>query len=346
MFDINDYDYELPQELIAQFPAERRTQSRLLVLRGDGVMDRKFKDLPEFLEPGDLLVVNDTKVVPARVFAVKPTGGKVELLILKELGPGRVRAMFRTKRGLRQGLELELLTREGLPSGTMAEVDEVFGDGTVGLRHPYPDWMGLLDAFGHVALPPYIRRQDREEDFLRYQTVYAVQEGAVAAPTAGLHFDQAILQTLRAKGVDQARVTLHVGPGTFKPIRVSDVREHRVDPEWVEVSQQTVDAITRAKDRGGRVVAVGTTTVRSLETAARTGVLQPYSGPTDLYILPGHEFRVVDLMVTNFHLPKSSLMVLVSAFAGLDRIKAAYIHAVKQGYRFFSYGDAMLIIPT
>ena len=344
MYSIDDYDYELPPQLIAQYPADKRSHSRLLVLRGNEIVDRNFTDLPAFLEPGDLLVVNNTKVVPARLFAVKPTGGQVELLILKELAPGRVRAMFRTKRGLKQGLELTFLTRSGEPTNVMARVVERFIDGTVELEHPFESWNELLDRFGHVALPPYIRRSDREEDFLRYQTVYARHQGAVAAPTAGLHFDRALLDVLAQKGVGMATVTLHVGPGTFKPIRVQDIREHNVDPEWVEVSRETVDRIQKTRQNGGRVIAVGTTTVRSLESAAKFGNLGPYSGPTDLYILPGHDFKVVDGLVTNFHLPKSSLMVLVSAFAGLDRIKKAYSHAVQQGYRFFSYGDAMLIL--
>jgi len=345
MFNIENYNYELPAELIAQFPAQRRSKSRLMVLNNGRILDRGFEDLPEFLSRGDLLVVNDTRVVPARIFARKPTGGRVELLVLKELGPNMVRAMFRTKRGLKIDLDLEVMDRDEQPSGTHLTVTGRFDDGTASIRHPFEDWNGLLQAFGHVALPPYIRREDREEDFLRYQTIYAKNQGAVAAPTAGLHFDQAMLDRLSAQGVGLAQVTLHVGPGTFKPMRADDIRDHQVDPEWVDVSQDTIDRIMAVKQVGGRVFAVGTTTVRALETAFGLGQGRPFIGPTDLYILPGHEFRAIDCMITNFHLPKSSLMVLVSALAGRQNIVNAYQAAISGNYRFFSYGDAMLIIP-
>lgn len=344
MFNIEDYNYDLPAELIAQFPAQRRSQSRLLVLNKGEILDRSFADLPDFLNSGDLLVVNDTKVVPARLFARKPTGGRVELLILKDLQPNMVRAMFRTKRGLHTGLDLEILDRNDQPSGTHVQVTQRFDDNTVAVTHPFDDWNDLLNTFGHVALPPYIRRSDREEDFLRYQTIYAHKQGAVAAPTAGLHFDRETLDRLHEQGVGLAKVTLHVGPGTFKPMRVPDIREHRVDPEWVEVSQSTIDRIRATRQAGARVFAVGTTTVRALESAAQSGEMRPLSGPTDLYILPGHRFRAIDCMITNFHLPKSSLMVLVSALAGRPNIVNAYQHAIEKRYRFFSYGDAMLIL--
>ncbi len=345
MYSIDDYDYDLPPELIAQYPSQRRTNSRLMVLNHGQILHKTFADLPDFLEPGDLLAVNDTRVVPARLFAKKPTGGKVELLVLKETGPGQVKAMFRTKRGLRIGLELEVLERDDRPSGIRLTVTDRFPDGTIQLSHPFETWDKLLNTCGHVALPPYIRRPDQEADFLRYQTVYAQNDGAVAAPTAGLHFDKELLQRIANNGVLQASITLHVGPGTFKPIRVPDIRLHHVDPEWVEVPFHVINRIELSRINAGRVFAVGTTTVRALESAAMSGRIQPFSGPTDLYILPGHRFKVVDCMITNFHLPKSSLMVLVSAFAGLDTIKHAYQVAIEHGYRFFSYGDAMLIIP-
>ncbi len=347
MFDIEDYFYELPQELIAQYPAQKRSESRLFVL---GPQDKKahtkFSNIIEYINENDLLVLNNTKVVPARVFAQKPTGGKVELLVLKEIAPHQVRAMFRTHRGLRPGLILRPLNKDGSVSEhVQLEVIERSDNGTVLVQHPFDSWLQLLELFGHVALPPYIKRKDAEEDFLRYQTVYAKKEGAVAAPTAGLHFDQELLGKLKLKGVKMAYVTLHVGPGTFKPVRVDDIREHQVDPEWVEVPQDTVDQILETQKRGGRVIAVGTTTVKSLESAALEGELKPFNGPTSLYILPGHCFKVVDMMITNFHLPKSSLLILVSAFAGRERIITAYKEAVSLKYHFFSYGDAMLLYP-
>lgn len=344
-FNIENYDYDLPAGLIAQFPAQHRSRSRLMVLDKGTLLDRSFADLPDFLDAGDLLVVNDTKVVPARLFARKPTGGRVELLVLKELEPHLVMAMFRTKRGLHPGLDLEVLDHEDQPSGTHLKVVRRFDDGTVAIGHPFEDWNGLLQAFGHVALPPYIRRTDREEDFLRYQTIYARKPGAVAAPTAGLHFDRAVLDRLNDRGVGLARVTLHVGPGTFKPIRVEDIRDHHVDPEWVDVSQETIDRIQATRQAGARVCAVGTTTVRALESTVTPEGMKPFSGPTNLYILPGHDFQAIDCMVTNFHLPKSSLMVLVSALAGRKNIINAYQEAIQKRYRFFSYGDAMLIFP-
>lgn len=333
---LSDFHYELPDELIAQQPSARRGDSRLLHLPVDqSPIDRHFSVLPDLLQPGDLLVFNDTKVIPARLIGSKASGGQVEILIERLVGVdealAHVRASKSPKTGGRllvEGREIEVLGRE----------TSLFR-----LRVTAGSFADLLDAHGHVPLPPYIKRADTILDQQRYQTVYGERPGAVAAPTAGLHFDDAMLQRLADRDVESARVTLHVGAGTFQPVRVDDIDRHEMHSEWLEVTEETVEAVRRTRAGGRRVVAVGTTSVRSLETAAATGRLMPYRGDTRLFITPGYRFNVVDMLLTNFHLPESTLLMLVSAFAGHDRVMRAYRHAVSERYRFFSYGDAMLL---
>ena len=344
-----DFDFSLPPELIAQHPAAERSGSRLLDgrARGEPPVDRIFRELPGLLREGDLLVFNDTKVIKARLLGEKPTGGAVEALVERVL-PGSERGVFEVWAHLRA-------SKSPKPGGLVrfagAFDAEVLGragpeDSLFHLRFP-GDPLVLLERHGHVPLPPYITHEDNAEDEARYQTVFAAKPGAVAAPTAALHFDESVLAALQARGVQRAAVTLHVGAGTFQPVRVDNITEHRMHSEWFEVSATTVAAIAATKAAGGRVVAVGTTTLRALESAARasaaTGDLAPFTGDTDIFITPGFEFRVVNLMLTNFHLPKSTLMMLVSAFAGHAHIQALYRHAVESRYRFFSYGDSMLL---
>jgi S-adenosylmethionine:tRNA ribosyltransferase-isomerase len=335
----SSFHYELPPELIAQAPLRERRASRLLVLHGatGAVDDRMFADLPELLRAGDLLVFNDTRVLPARVIGRKPTGGRVELLLERLLGPRSALVHLQASHKPAPGSELELpggaRARIG---GRRAELTEIELD-----REVVP----FLEAHGQTPLPPYILRAPDAADRERYQTVFARAPGAVAAPTAGLHFDLGLFDALAARGVDRAFLTLHVGAGTFAPVRTERVEDHELHAEWLEVSEDACAAVERCRERGGRVVAVGTTSVRGLETAARGGKLTPTSGDSRLYIYPGYRFRVVDAMVTNFHLPESSLLMLVAAFAGLEHTLAAYRHAVEQRYRFFSYGDAMLVTP-
>ncbi|MGD8977040.1 MAG: tRNA preQ1(34) S-adenosylmethionine ribosyltransferase-isomerase QueA [Gammaproteobacteria bacterium] len=334
-----DFTYELPPELIAQHPLATRSASRLLCLdgAGGGMSDRRFTDLPDLLRPGDLLVINDTRVIPARMFGTKESGGKVEMLLERVEGPREALCHLRTSKPARAGA---MLNMEG---GLAAEV--VGRAGSLYRLRFDRDLMPALEAHGHMPLPPYIRRQDEADDRERYQTVYASAPGAVAAPTAGLHFDPGMLQRLAEGGVERCSVTLHVGAGTFQPVRAEDIRQHVMHAEYLEVSPAACEAVARTRERGGRVVAVGTTVVRSLETAAAAagGNLAPFSGLSDLFIYPGFDFRVVDAMVTNFHLPESTLLMLVSAFAGREPVLAAYRHAVSRRYRFFSYGDAMFI---
>lgn len=334
-----DFYFELPPELIAQKPAERRTGSRLLCLDGaDGrVEDRRFGELLDLLNPGDLLVFNDTRVIPARLFGAKSTGGKVEVLVERVLDERRVMAHIRSSKSPKAG---GLLRLEDAVDVEVLGRDRALFE----LRFPGPV-LEILDRHGRIPLPPYIERTAGETDAERYQTVFARQAGAVAAPTAGLHFDEPLLERLAAKGVESAYVTLHVGAGTFQPVRVDDIREHHMHSEYLEVPEETVAAIERTRERGGRVIAVGTTVVRSLESAAGGGELTPFAGETEIFIFPGYEFRVVDVLLTNFHLPESTLLMLVSAFAGHEETMAAYRHAVAQCYRFFSYGDAMFILP-
>jgi len=334
---LSDFDYELPPELIAQHPAAERAASRLLHLTAAGMLhDRRFADLTALLEPGDLLVMNDTRVIRARLRGVKDTGGAVEVLIERVAGERQALAHVRSSKTPREGRRLVFAP------GVEAEVTGRSGD-LFNLSFPAHRVMDVLDAHGEVPLPPYITHQPSSEDLARYQTVYAREPGAVAAPTAGLHFDQATFEALAARGIDVARVTLHVGAGTFQPVRGDDLASHVMHAEWCRVPSETVAAVDKARARGGRVVAVGTTSLRSLESAALDGALKPFEGETRLFVKPGFRFHVVDRLVTNFHLPKSTLMLLVSAFSGLEPIRRAYAHAVATRYRFFSYGDAMLL---
>jgi len=341
-YTVSDFDFTLPPELIAQHPAAERSSSRLIDGRGRVPVDRVFRDLPALLDPGDLLVLNDTRVVKARLYGQKTTGGAVEALVERVLPDAQgheVLAHLRASKSPRPGttvrfaeaFDTEVLSRGG-PD------DSLFR-----LRFP-GDPLALLEAHGHVPLPPYIAHADDANDARRYQTVFATKPGAVAAPTAALHFDQALLAALRERGIETAYVTLHVGAGTFQPVRAERLHDHRMHSEWYEVAEATVAAVAAARDRGGRVIAVGTTSVRSLESAARaSGALQATRGETDIFITPGFEFRIVDALLTNFHLPRSTLMMLVSAFAGHAHVMALYRHAIEARYRFFSYGDAMLL---
>ena len=340
-FTVGDFDFALPAELIAQHPAAERSGARLLDGRGALPVDRVFRDLPGLLQPGDLLVFNDTRVIKARLLGEKPTGGSVEALVERILPGHEVLMHLRASKSPRAGsvvrfagaFDAEVLGRAG-PD-----------DALFRLRFP-ADPLLLLEQHGHVPLPPYIEHADTAEDERRYQTVFAARPGAVAAPTAALHFDDAVLAALADRGVQRAAVTLHVGAGTFQPVRVENLAEHRMHSEWFEVSAATVAAIEATRAAGGRIVAVGTTSLRALLSAARGGRLAPHVGETDIFITPGFEFRVVDVLVTNFHLPKSTLMMLVSAFAGHAQVMALYRHAIESRYRFFSYGDAMLLKRT
>jgi len=337
-----DFDFTLPAELIAQHPAAERSASRLLDGRGETPVDRVFRDLPALLNPGDLLVFNDTKVIKARLLGAKASGGAVEALVERVLTNNEVLAHLRASKSPKPGSIVHFDAADGARFGA-----EVLGRGgpeqsLFHLRFP-SDPFALLERFGHVPLPPYIGHADTADDERRYQTVFARRPGAVAAPTAALHFDAALLAALAERGVRQAHVTLHVGAGTFQPVRSENLAAHKMHSEWFEVGSATVDSIAAARARGARVVAVGTTTLRALESAARSGTLEAGARETDIFITPGFQFRVVDALVTNFHLPKSTLLMLVSAFAGFEHVKALYAHAVSQRYRFFSYGDAMLL---
>jgi len=339
---LSDFDFALPPELIAQHPAAERSASRLLDGTGNTPVDRVFRDLPLLLRAGDLLVFNDTKVIKARLWGAKASGGAVEALVERVLPHHEVWAHLRASKSPRAGS----LVRFDAPDGARFEA-QVLGRGGPGdalfhLRFP-GEPLALLERFGHVPLPPYITHADSAEDERRYQTVFARRPGAVAAPTAALHLDDAVLAALGERGVASAHVTLHVGAGTFQPVRSENLAEHKMHSEWFDVPAGTVEAIERTRAAGGRVVAVGTTTLRALESAAQGGTLQAGARETDIFITPGFRFRVVDLLLTNFHLPKSTLLMLVSALAGYERIRALYVHAVVQRYRFFSYGDAMLL---
>ena len=334
---LSDFDYHLPEELIAQYPAAERSASRMLVLDGEtgALSDGVFANLPELLRSQDLLVFNDTRVMAARMYGRKETGGKVEILLERLLAPGRALAHVKASKSPATGSRIRVADEWLRVAGRM---DDLFV-----LEAPDLDFAALMDAHGHMPLPPYIRRDDEQFDESRYQTVYADRPGAVAAPTAGLHFDDSILQRIAAMGIKTARVTLHVGAGTFQPVRVDDIHRHSMHKEWVEVDAAVCRQVESTRREGGRVVAVGTTSVRSLESAAASGKLEPFQGDTRLFITPGYEFKVVDAMLTNFHLPQSTLLMLVSAFAGHQNVMRAYVHAVRQRYRFFSYGDAMFI---
>ena len=337
-YRLSDFDFDLPPDLIAQAPAAQRAGSRLLHVDGTRLADRMFADLPSLLAPGDLVVCNDTRVIHARVHATKPTGGKVELLLERMLGPREAWAQLRASHPPKPGAVLQL---PGGASARVLERDGRFHRLAFDVPDDLPAW---LEQHGEVPLPPYVGRAARPDDDARYQTVYARAPGAVAAPTAGLHFDEATFAALAARGVARAFVTLHVGAGTFQPVQAEDLALHRMHSEWYDVPQATVDAVAAARARGGRVVAVGTTSLRALESAALAGgVLRAGAAETSLFVTPGFRFRVVDRLLTNFHLPRSTLLMLVSAFAGFDAIRAAYAHAIAARYRFYSYGDALLL---
>jgi S-adenosylmethionine:tRNA ribosyltransferase-isomerase len=335
-----DFHFELPAELIAKSPLPERSASRLLACDGatGETSDLKFRDLPRLLAPGDLLVFNDTRVLPARVRGRKPTGGAVEILLERVLAPRRFLAQARSSKGFRRGSIVDLPGgRRAVAAGRSGELQEFDLD---------CDAAAFFEAHGEIPLPPYIDRPATAADRERYQTVYGCKPGAVAAPTAGLHFDRQLLRALERAGVETARLTLHVGAGTFRPVRVDEIENHRMHPERVEVDAAAVEAVGAARRRGGRVVAVGTTVARGLEAAALGGRLLPLRAETDIFIRPGFRFRVVDALLTNFHLPESTLLMLVSAFAGREHVLAAYRHAVAMRYRFFSYGDAMFLMPA
>ncbi len=335
---LSDFDYQLPEELIAQAPLAERSASRLLLVDplGNDYSDSQFTDIVEFIDSGDLLVFNDTRVIPARLFGRKQSGGQIEVMVERVLDDSTLLAQIRASKAPKPGTELIL---EGEIHCVMQARE---GDLFV-LRQKDGPWLELLEQYGHVPLPPYIERVDASADRDRYQTVYASKPGAVAAPTAGLHFDNRILELLREKGVEFAHVTLHVGAGTFQPVRGEDIDSHIMHAELVDVPQSVCDTILHTREQGKRVIAVGTTVVRCLESAAASGKLRPLLGESNLFIKPGYQFKLVDAMLTNFHLPRSTLLILVSAFAGTGLMRAAYAHAVEQGYRFFSYGDAMFI---
>jgi len=336
----SDFHYPLPPELIAQEPLAERSASRMLVVPPDeaALVDAQVRQLGEWLRPGDLLVFNDTRVIPARLFGQKQTGGRVEILIERLLPGNKARAQLGASKAPRPG------SRIALDAGGTAEVLDRDG----GFYHLQFEVDGALESWllgaGRLPLPPYIRREPGRDDAERYQTVFAREVGAVAAPTAGLHFDDALLAALRERGVESGHVTLHVGAGTFQPVRADDLRQHAMHSEWINVGAALVAQVRRTRDSGGRVVAVGTTVVRALESASVDGELHPHSGDTSIFIFPGYRIRSVDALLTNFHLPESTLLMLVSAFSGRERILAAYAHAVRERYRFFSYGDAMLLL--
>ena len=335
---LSDFDYELPPGLIAQHPAPERAASRLLrVEPWGGLRDLAFRDLPSLLGPEDLLVFNDTRVIKARLRGRKDSGGEVEVLVERVTGQATALAHVRASKSPKAGRKLVFAPDAVAEvTGRRDDLFELRFEGDLGV-------LDILAAHGEVPLPPYITHAPQADDESRYQTVYATEPGAVAAPTAGLHFDAAMLGALAAKGIDSARVTLHVGAGTFQPVRGDDISSHVMHEEWYSIPETTVSAIAAARARGGRIVSVGTTTLRALESAAAAGTLRAQTAETRLFIVPGFRFQVVDRLVTNFHLPKSTLLMLVSAFSGTDLIRRAYAHAVANRYRFFSYGDAMLL---
>jgi len=339
-----DYSFTLPDSLIAKKPCDKRTDSRLLhLVRATGeITDRGFTDILSLLQSGDLLVMNNTRVIPARLFGKKATGGAVEVLIERLIGENQAMAFVKASKSPK--VDSVLSFADGVTAKVVARHDGLFELAFSGNR----SLLDTLDALGEIPLPPYMHRDATDFDKTRYQTVFAEQPGAVAAPTAGLHFDDAILSHIKEKGVDFSYVTLHVGAGTFQPIRVDNVLEHKMHKERIEVSAEVCDKINQTRKNGGRIVAVGTTVVRSLESAARVGLsengdLLAFSGDTDIFIYPGYEFKIVDALITNFHLPESTLLMLVSAFASQAQIKGVYQHAIEKKYRFYSYGDAMFI---
>ena len=336
---LNEFSFELPDHLIARYPLDERTASRLLCLDGSTgeITDANFVDLKQLIKPGDLLVFNNTRVIPARLNARKESGGKVEILIERLISDTEALAHIKASNSPKAG------TKIILEDNTVLEVtgrqDSLFQLKAINNT----DLLQILDAIGHMPLPPYIDRPDESSDRERYQTVYSQHKGAVAAPTAGLHFSESIIQELKEQGVDTGFVTLHVGAGTFQPVRVDNILEHKMHSEWFEVTEELIEQVAQTKARGGRVIAVGTTSIRCLESAASSGELKSFSGDTDIFIYPGYQFKIVDALVTNFHLPESTLIMLVSALAGSQNVKNAYKHAVEKEYRFFSYGDAMFV---
>lgn len=341
-----DFTFELPEELIAQQPVVERTASRLLVLDGQTgeTKDKAFSDLNEFLEAGDVLVFNNTQVIPARLHGKKESGGKVEVLVERIVDEQTALAHVRASKSPKAGTEL--IFEQDFTAEVTGRERDLF---IVKFNHNKQKQtvLDILNAIGHMPLPPYIQREDESFDQERYQTVYAEKPGAVAAPTAGLHFDDEMLQQLSDKGIEQVHVTLHVGAGTFQPVRADDLDDHHMHSEWIELTEENCEKINKAKKEGRRIIAVGTTSVRCLESAAlfskNDNQLSAYTGETDIFITPGYEFKVIDALVTNFHLSESTLLMLVSAFAGYENIKNAYQHAIKEKYRFFSYGDAMFL---
>lgn len=339
---VNDFDFQLPDELIARHPTEQRTGSRLLQLDGrtGQITHRRFPDIGQLIEPGDLLVFNNTRVIPARLFGHKTSGGKVEVLIERMTSDHTALAHVRANKSPKAGTELSV--EGGIELTVTGREDNLF---CLECRNPEP-LVELLDEHGHMPLPPYLEREDDAEDRERYQTVYAQRKGAVAAPTAGLHFDDALLKQLADAGVKSAFVTLHVGAGTFQPVKTDRLEDHVMHSEWIDVPADTVAQIRATQAAGKRVIAVGTTSVRSLETASQSGHIEPFTGDTNIFIYPGYRFKTVDALLTNFHLPKSTLIMLISAFAGKHNVMAAYNAAIAERYRFFSYGDAMFVSKT
>ena len=332
---LSDFSFELPESLIAQFPTENRTDSRLLVSNND-ILDDFFRNLGTYLEPGDLLVLNDTKVIPARLFGRKESGGKIEIMLERLVGNNTALAMIRSSRSPKIGSLLELENK------TKVQVKDK-QEGIYLLQFECDDIDELLKGCGHIPLPPYISRNDIKEDQNRYQTVYANHSGAVAAPTAGLHFDKQLLSKLKKMDIDHTFVTLHVASGTFQPVKVDNIEEHQIHSEYFEIDQNTADMINQTKKRGGKIIAVGTTSVRVLESSFKDGKVRAQKGDTQIFIYPGFNFNVVDKLITNFHLPKSSLLMLVSAFVGHEKMHEIYQHAIDKKYRFYSYGDSMLL---
>lgn len=335
---LNDFDFHLPEHLIAQSPPPERGQSRLLHLIGHTPHDSHFSQLPQHVRTGDLLIFNNTKVIKARLFGHKASGGRIEALIERVLSDHTVLAHLRASKSPPTGSILHFT--DDTSATVLGRQDELY---LLQLHSPYPDAYTLLEQHGHLPLPPYIQRPDNDADQQRYQTVYAKERGAVAAPTAGLHFTDAMLHTLQQQGAQLAEITLHVGAGTFRPVRSENIAEHKMHSEHYTVPEATAAAFNRTRTSGGRIWAIGTTTLRCLESAVHQGQLQSGAGQTDIFITPGHRFQSADILLTNFHLPKSTLLMLVSAFAGFDAIRHAYQHAIAQQYRFFSYGDAMLL---
>lgn len=350
----SDFNFQLPEELIAQFPYKERTASRMLAVNGElkTISDSYFKDIADFLNAGDLLIVNNTQVIPARLYGEKKTGGKIEVLMERILSDHSAMVKIRSSKSPKIGSLLNLGTdqdAQGFEVEVIDREDDLFKIQITAEKANDRSIFELLDNYGHVPLPPYVKRDDTEMDLQRYQTVYASEKGAVAAPTAGLHFDQNLIQQLQDKGIQFATITLHVGAGTYQPVREDNILDHKMHSESIYISEETALLINQTKQSGHRVIAVGTTSLRSLESSATFNPADrflPYQGDSDIFIYPGYQFKVVDALITNFHLPESTLFMLVSAFCGLDTMQNAYQHAINNKYRFFSYGDAMFLTPA